>query len=80
MYQRNILLSDLDMDKKGYIEEIDCESGIKRRLLDLGLVKGTVIFPVLISPSGDPKAFLVRGSTIAIRKEDTKRIKIRLEN
>lgn len=80
MYQKNILLSDLDMNKKGYIEDINCEGGIKRRLLDIGLVKETAITPVLISPSGDPKAFLVRGSIIAIRKEDTKRIKIKLDN
>ena len=44
----------------------------------MGLVKGTEIMPILISPSGDPRAFLVRGTIIAIRKEDAKNIKINI--
>lgn len=51
---------------------------IGRRLLDLGIVKGTTITPVLKSPSGDPTAFLVRGSTIALRKEDAKLIEVEI--
>lgn len=47
---------------------------IKRRLLDLGLVKGASIKPVLISPSNDPRAFEVRGTLIAIRKENAENI------
>ena len=52
--------------------------GIKRRLLDMGLVGGTNIIPVLVSPSSDPRAFLVRGSIIAIRKEDAENIIIKV--
>lgn len=70
-------LSQLPLNENGKIKEIKCEEGIKRRLLDLGLVKGTNIVPVLVSPSKDPRAFLVRGSIIAIREEDAKCIKVR---
>ena len=42
----------------------------------MGLVKGTNIVPVLVSPSKDPRAFLVRGTIIAIRKEDAEKIKV----
>ena len=69
-------LSQLPLNKNGKIEKVECNEGIKRRLLDLGLVKGTNIIPVLVSPSGEPRAFLVRGTIIAIRKEDAKDIKI----
>ena len=71
-------LSQLPLSKNGIIKEINCEEGIKRRLLDLGLVKGTNIVPVLVSPSKDPRAFLVRGSIIAIREEDAKYINVRI--
>ena len=54
--------------------DLEC---IKRRLLDLGMIKGTKITPVLISPSGDPKAFDIRGTLIAIREDDTKLIEIK---
>ena len=70
-------LSQLPLNKKGKIDKIECDEGIKRRLLDMGLVKGTNIVPILVSPSGDPRAFLVRGTIIAIRKEDAKHIKIK---
>ena len=71
-------LSQLPLNKNGRIDKIECGEGIKRRLLDMGLVKGTNIVPILVSPSGDPRAFLVRGTIIAIRKEDTKNIKIKM--
>ena len=69
-------LSQLPLNKNGRIVKFECDEGIKRRLLDMGLVKGTNIVPILVSPSGDPRAFLVRGTIIAIRKEDAKNIKI----
>ncbi len=71
-------LNELNLGNKGKISNIECSENIKRRLLDLGLVKNTNITPVLISPSGDPKAFEVRGTLIAIREEDTKKIEIKI--
>ena len=69
-------LNQLPLNTIGIIKEIKCEENIKRRLLDLGLVKETKIKPVLVSPSGDPRAFEVRGTIIAIRKEDAKRVEL----
>ncbi len=69
-------LDKLPLNEYGKIEKIECIGNIKRRLLDLGLVKGTKIVPVLVSPSKDPRAFFVRGSTIAIRKEEAEKIEI----
>lgn len=71
-----INLNQLPLNENGIIKEINCEGNIKRRLLDLGLVNGTNIKPVLISPSKDPRAFEVRGTIIAIRKEDAEKIEI----
>ena len=76
MENKSCTLNDLPLNHFGIIKEIFCKKNIKRRLLDLGLIKGTKICPVLISPSKDPRAFLVRGSIIAIRKEDAEKIKI----
>ena len=70
-------LTQLPLNKSGKIKSIECNEGIERRLLDMGLINGTNIEPILVSPSGDPRAFLVRGTIIAIRKEDAKDIKIK---
>lgn len=71
-------LNELKIEEIGVVYRIVGEETIKRRLLDLGLIKGTNIKPVLVSPSGDPRAFEFRGSLIAIREEDSKNIKIKI--
>lgn len=62
-------LFDLPLNCKGRITKLNCSGATKRRLLDLGLINGTSITPILISPSGDPVAYEVRSSVIALRKE-----------
>ncbi len=63
-------LDNLPLGTYGKVEVLNCKGAIRRRLLDLGIVKGTPIVPILKSPSGDPTAFIIRGSVIALRKED----------
>ena len=50
---------------------------MRRRLLDIGLTPDTRVECVGKSPAGDPKAFLIRGAVIAIRKEDCDEILIK---
>ncbi len=76
MKQQKKTLNDLPLNTKGYIQKLNCHGNIRRRLLDLGLVEGSPIIPVLVSPSLDPRAFSVRGTLIAIRKEDANFINI----
>ena len=70
-------LNELPLNIVGIIDELNCNGNIRRRLLDLGLVKGTKITPVFKSPSGDPTAYEIRRTLIALRKEDSKLIKLR---
>ena len=70
-------LNELELNKTGYVKNLNCADSVKRRLLDLGLIKDTKIVPVLISPSGDPTAFEIRNTLIAIREEDTKLIDLK---
>lgn len=70
-------INELEIGETGIVDNIIGEENIKRRLLDLGLIEGTNIKPVLISPSGDPRAFEFRGSLIAIRREDGENIKLK---
>lgn len=50
-----------------------------RRLLDIGLIKGTTVKCVLKSPLGNPAAYKIRGAVIAIRDEDAKNIKVEVK-
>lgn len=73
---KTISLDTLPIDCNAKILNIDCESSLKRRLLDLGLVNGTNIKAIFKSPIGNPIAYLIRGTSIAIRKDDSKYITV----
>ncbi len=70
-------LDNLPLNKDGYIIDLKSQGALRRRMLDLGLIKNTLIKPVFISPSGDPRAYEVRGSIIAIRKKDAELVNIK---
>lgn len=70
-------LYELPLNKVGIIDNLNCNGNIRRRLLDLGLVNGTKIVPIFKSPSGDPTAFEIRKTLIALRKEDSKLINLK---
>lgn len=70
-------MSDISEGQTVYIEELRCDKDIKQRLMDLGFVKGTKIQCVLTSPFHSMKAYGVRGSIIALRKDDAEKIIVR---
>jgi DtxR family Mn-dependent transcriptional regulator len=53
-----------------------CRGQARRRLMDLGVLPGTVIHAEFASPAGDPIAFRVRGALIALRQEQSKFIHV----
>ncbi len=67
-------LGQIALNQTAYIDSIECEENIKRRLLELGLIQGTKIKPVFKSPLGDPTAYEIRGTLISIRNEEANRI------
>ena len=69
-------LDCLKVGEKAKIINLNNTGSIRRRLLDMGLVSGTIIECVLISPFKDPVAYKIRNATIALRKNDSKLIEI----
>lgn len=69
-----IPLTDLKLDCNANIDHINCAEHIKRRFLDLGIIPGTPIIPVFKSIGGDPIAYEVRNTLLAIRTQDAKNI------
>lgn len=70
-------LRDIKAGETCVVTKIPTGGDIYRRFLDIGLIEGTEIKCVTQSPSGDPKAFLIRGAVIAIRLEDCAGISVR---
>lgn len=69
-----ITLSALPLCKSGYIKSININTDIKRRLLDMGFAAGELVTPVFKSPLGDPTAYGIMGSVVALRNEITDEI------
>lgn len=62
-------LSDISVNEGGIISKFFYSGDTGRRLMDLGFISGTRITCVGESPCGDPKAFLIKGTVIAIRND-----------
>ncbi|ACV64541.1 FeoA family protein [Desulfofarcimen acetoxidans DSM 771] len=73
-----ITLHDLPIGKMGIVSSIKAEGISRRRMLDLGLVPGTKVEALRISPMGDPKAYKIRGAVIAFREEEGTKILVKL--
>ena len=73
MYKK-ITLDKLRIGKSAKVLKITNLDNIKRRMLDMGLIEGTIITAELVSPFNDPKAYRIRNALIAIRNEDSKNI------
>ena len=71
---RLIPLSDMKKGDSAVIERLETKGELRQRLMDIGFVDGTKVKCVRISPFGDPKAYLLRGAVIALRKEDAESI------
>ena len=72
-----ISLSELNINDKAMIININSKCNLKRRLEDLGLVKGSIIKYEFKSPFNDPGAYLIKNYIIAIRKDTSKYIKVK---
>ncbi|HHW99807.1 MAG TPA: ferrous iron transport protein A [Acholeplasmataceae bacterium] len=72
---RLLYLSDLNVGMKARIKKIDTPNPIlKRRLLEMGITRGTEVEIKKVSPLGDPVDILIRGYELCLRKEDLKMI------
>lgn len=72
-------LHRLSAGQPGEIVALDqaCQGFTRRRFLDLGLTPGTLIHPELPNPFGDPRAYRVRGTLIALRRDQADQIWVR---
>ncbi|AGA70074.1 Fe2+ transport system protein A [Desulfitobacterium dichloroeliminans LMG P-21439] len=74
--QSLVPLSTLKRGEKAYVVDLALNGLFRRRLLDLGIVPGTSLKCLGSAPAGDPIAYLVRGTVIALRSEDAQAIRV----
>ena len=77
--ERPCTLSALHRGQSGVVCTLTAAGAMRRRLQDLGLICGTKVTCVGVSPLGDPKAFRVRGAVIALRRSDADTVHILIQ-
>ena len=59
------------------IEKLHGEGAVKRRIMDMGLTKGTQVYVRKVAPLGDPMELTVRGYELSVRKADAELIEVK---
>ncbi len=70
------ILSELKPKELGKVKIIYGEGMLHKRLLDMGIIKGTVIEVTTVAPLGDPIEVKVKGYHLSLRKEEAAQISV----
>ncbi|MEG0640819.1 MAG: FeoA family protein [Clostridia bacterium] len=70
-------LKNIQIGQSAIIEKLHGDGALKRRIMDMGLTKGTEITVRKIAPLGDPMQLTVRGYELSLRKADADQIEVR---
>ena len=72
-------LSELKPREKGKIVKVGGKGSVHRRILDMGVVSGTVVEVQRVAPLGDPIEIRVKGYNLTLRKEEAKNIQVEVD-
>ena len=72
----NITLDTLMPGEMGVISRVTGSGPVKRRIVDMGLVAGTVVKVQKFAPLGDPMEINLRGYELSLRKEEAEKIEV----
>ena len=72
-----ISMSALRPGEGGIVTETAPQGEMRRRMRDIGLIPGTTVECIGRSPLGDPAAFRICGTVIALRCTDCERVLVR---
>nr|WP_122012232.1 ferrous iron transport protein A [Maliibacterium massiliense] len=63
-------LKSVPVGSSATVRKLDGTSAVKRRIMDMGITRGTDVFVRKVAPLGDPIEVTVRGYELSIRKAD----------
>jgi len=69
-------LNQLKPGERATIVKVGGQGPVRRRILDMGVVKGAEIEVVRVAPLGDPVEFLIKGYNLSLRKSEAQQIQV----
>lgn len=72
-------LKEVQVGKTAHILKVHGSGPLRRRIIDMGLTKGTEVYVQKMAPLGDPMELIVRGYSLSLRKADAEMIEVELK-
>ena len=69
-------LKDVGCKKTVKVVKLHGEGAVKRRIMDMGITRGTEIYVRKVAPLGDPVEDTERGYELSLRKEDAQMFEV----
>lgn len=69
-------LRDISVGSRATVVRLHGEGALKRRMMDMGLTRGTQVLVRKVAPLGDPIELNVRGYELSVRKSDAELIEV----
>ena len=69
-------LKDVRVGRTVKVVKVHGEGAMKRRIMDMGITKGTRIYVRKVAPLGDPFELQVRGYELSLRKADAEMVEV----
>ena len=70
-------LGDAKVGSTVVVTKIEGDSAYKRRIMDMGITKGTQVYVRKVAPLGDPVEVTVRGYELSVRKDDAQCVQVK---
>ena len=70
-------LGDAKVGTNVVITKIEGDSAYKRRIMDMGITKGSELYIRKVAPLGDPVEITVRGYELSVRKNDAQCVQVK---
>lgn len=73
-------LADLPVGASAVVVRLDAPGPIRRRLLEMGFVRGEILRVEKLAPLGDPMELVIKGYHLSLRREESECILVRRED
>ena len=70
-------LKDIKCNQSVSVVKLHGEGAVKRRIMDMGITKGSELYIRKVAPLGDPVEITVRGYELSVRKDDAQCVQVK---
>ena len=70
-------LKDVSIGQTVKVKKLTGEGPVKRRIMDMGITKGSEVYIRKVAPLGDPVEITIRGYELSLRKHDAACVEVK---